>query len=495
MRPLSIVSVALKPFSRRHVADINIKHPAVLLKSTMTAFSPADIVSIRNKLLAWYDQHHRVLPWRRNEHSKRVLGESNLPAEALPAPSDLSQQDFMYYVWVCEVMSQQTQVPRVVQYFNKWIKRWPTVEALSKASVEEVNEMWAGLGYYRRARYLLDGAKHVQDKLGGLFPLTSLELQKIPGVGEYTGNAMASIAGGEARAVVDGNVIRVLARLLRLTENPKSSQGSKLYASLAQTLLDTSRPGDFNQAMMELGAMVCTPQQPRCPACPIRQQCTACLAVEDFAAGGGDPEAEDAPRVTAYPVKVEKAKRRKECTAVCVVELRTAGNNGEADGPKTKKRQESTSGVTASEGDRTYLLVQRPAAGLLAGLWEFPSAAVENEAGASGRRRAVDSQLDTLFGEDGWRGLVVERKSLGSVVHIFSHIRMTMHVERLLLQADRVPLGRSGLTDVPATKWVSHQGMGDEGLSSGVRKVFSLVVSSDGKAKKGIKRFLASSKT
>jgi hypothetical protein len=154
-------------------------------------FTDGEVLEARDALLAWYDRSHRVLPWRRNPHSKRGDGsDANGSGDASgsgvkPAPADLAPQAFAYRVWVSEIMLQQTQVATVIPYFERWLARWPTVAALAAASQDDVNQVWAGLGYYRRARYLLDGAKHVADKLGGSFPTTAEGLRAIPGVGPY----------------------------------------------------------------------------------------------------------------------------------------------------------------------------------------------------------------------------------------------------------------------------------------------------------------------
>ncbi|KAK9809860.1 hypothetical protein WJX72_000467 [[Myrmecia] bisecta] len=351
----------------------------VLPKVDETAsFTSEEVVQIRRNLLDWYDRNHRILPWRRNKHSKREA--SARDGEGNPgAPLDLPDQQFIYYVWVCEVMSQQTQVPRAAAYFKRWIAKWPTVQALAAASQDEVNEVWAGLGYYRRARFLLEGAQYIQRDLGGAFPTTSQELQKIPGVGAYTGNAMASIACNQPVAVVDANVVRVLARLRRLSADPRSGASVKLHALLANALVDPDRPGDFNQAMMELGATVCTVHQPpTCQDCPIRNQCQAVAVVEQFVSDGGDRAAPRAPTVVQYPSKVEKAQRREELVAVCVVELKPA--SGKAGVPSQ------------------YLLVQRPETGLLAGLWEFPSRAVDAGSTAKQCSQALDMYLHETLG-------------------------------------------------------------------------------------------------
>ena len=233
---------------------------------------------MRSALLSWYDQNHRILPWRRNVHSRLSPETVEKAAKEgqLPAPADLPIDQFIYYVWVCEIMSQQTQVARAAEYHRKWIAKWPDVTSLAAATQEEVNEMWAGLGYYRRARFLLDGAKYIVNDLGGHFPQTAKELMKIPGVGAYTSNAIASIACGEQVAVVDGNVIRVMSRLRQLGGDPRSAAMTKLFADVAQQALDPERPGDFNQAVMELGATVCVPNtQPSCKVCPVRDWCSA----------------------------------------------------------------------------------------------------------------------------------------------------------------------------------------------------------------------------
>lgn len=189
-------------------------------------------------------------------------------------------------------MSQQTQLARVVEYFGRWVARWPSVGALAAATQEEVNELWAGLGYYRRARYLLEGARHVRDACGGAFPTSAEGLRAVPGVGPYTAAAIASNACGERVPVVDGNVVRVLTRLRAWAGPPPTLQGR--IEAAAGALLCPDRPGDFNQALMELGATVCVPNtEPRCGACPLAQWCAA---LELQAAGKGS--------VADYPTKV-----------------------------------------------------------------------------------------------------------------------------------------------------------------------------------------------
>jgi A/G-specific adenine glycosylase len=200
-------------------------------------------VLIRAKLLAWYDAHARDLPWR----------ESRDP----------------YRVWVSEIMLQQTRVAAVIEHYHEFLRRFPTVQKLASAREASVLAAWSGLGYYRRARMLHAAAKVVAREGGSKFPETTAEWRTLPGVGRYTAAAIASIAFGEAAAVVDGNVERVLQRI-----TGTMISGEQVWQR-AESLLDRNRPGDFNQAMMELGATVCTPRAPACLTCPLVEMCVA----------------------------------------------------------------------------------------------------------------------------------------------------------------------------------------------------------------------------
>jgi A/G-specific adenine glycosylase len=195
----------------------------------------------RRRLLAWYDAHARDLPWRKSRDP--------------------------YRVWVSEIMLQQTRVAAVIEHYHEFLSRFPTLEKLAGAREASVLAAWSGLGYYRRARMLHAAAKVVVRELDGKFPDTAEELRELPGIGRYTAAAIASIAFGEPVAVVDGNVERVLERL----GGERLSQGATWQT--AEELLDQKRPGDFNQAMMELGATVCTPRAPACLTCPVVEFC------------------------------------------------------------------------------------------------------------------------------------------------------------------------------------------------------------------------------
>ena len=207
----------------------------------------AAVATIRRRLLDWYARSQRDLPWRKNKDP--------------------------YRVWVSEVMLQQTTAKTVLPYYEAFLARFPTVQALGAAGEEQVLAAWSGLGYYHRARNLHRGARHVAQHHAGRFPKLLEAAMAVPGVGLYTASAVLSIAHGQPLPVVDGNVRRVLARLLVLRGPEWRSDGP--YYNKAQALLDPGAPGDWNQAVMELGALVCTPRNPSCAACPLHAQCGA----------------------------------------------------------------------------------------------------------------------------------------------------------------------------------------------------------------------------
>ena len=211
---------------------------------------------ISRDLLKWYEVNRRDLPWRRN-----------------PEP---------YRVWVSEIMLQQTRVETVIPYFERFLGRFPTLAGLAAASEDEVLTLWSGLGYYRRARSLLLGAKTVVEHHDGVFPRSYEAALEIPGVGPYTAAAILSIAYDEPWPVLDGNVERVLTRILRLADNPRRAATKKLLKETARNWMPRGKASSFNQAMMELGALICLPASPNCTACPVHKACGA--------AKHGDPE-------------------------------------------------------------------------------------------------------------------------------------------------------------------------------------------------------------
>jgi A/G-specific adenine glycosylase len=198
------------------------------------------------QLLHWYRRNRRDLPWRRTQDP--------------------------YAIWISEIMLQQTTVEAVIPYYERFLKRFPTVLDLAKADLEDVLKLWSGLGYYSRARNLHKAAGMIRD---GAIPDTVEGLQKLPGIGRYTAGAIASIAFGKRAPIVDGNVIRVLSRLFAISEDPKSTVGRKIFWKKAEEVLPHKHCGDFNQALMELGATVCSPENPTCLLCPVTTDCRA----------------------------------------------------------------------------------------------------------------------------------------------------------------------------------------------------------------------------
>ncbi|KAJ9548808.1 hypothetical protein OSB04_021351 [Centaurea solstitialis] len=383
-----------------------------------------EVGGIRASLLKWYDANKRDLPWRRINHDDDGDDETERDRKA-------------YGVWVSEIMLQQTRVQTVISYFNRWMEKWPTVHHLAQASIEEVNEMWAGLGYYRRARFLLEGAKMIVEE-GGQFPRSVNDLRKVKGIGEYTAGAIASIAFNEAVPVVDGNVVRVIARLKTISANPKDTATVKNIWRLAGQLVDLDRPGDFNQALMELGATLCTPLSPSCSSCPVSAQCGAL----------SESKRNPSMLVTDYPTKVAKVRQRHDFSAISVVEI-----------------------LEGEEGGSEFLLVKRPEEGLLAGLWEFPSVSLDGEADVVTRRQAIDDFLKSSFGLSSCN--VVEREEVGEYVHIFTHIRLKMYIELLVLRSRDVH--RKKAKGVTSYKYVDTKTLASMGLSTGVRKAYNMV--------------------
>jgi A/G-specific adenine glycosylase len=328
------------------------------------------------RLLAWYDRHRRRLPWRA------------LPGEAADP----------YRVWLSEVMLQQTTVTAVAPYFAKFLARFPTVAALAAADIDEVFKLWAGLGYYARARHLHACAKAVVARHGGAFPATETELAELPGVGPYTAAAVAAIAFDRPASPVDGNVERVVARLYAIEDALPAAKPT--IRALAEGLRPPRRPGDFAQAMMDLGATICTPKNPACALCPFTDGCAARRR--------GDPE--------TFPRKAKKREGKLRRGAAFVA-LRADG----------------------------HLLVRtRPARGLLAGMTEVPTTeflADFDETGA----------LDAAPGFGAGRGARATRwrRLPGVVTHVFTHFPLELLVFRA--EAPAAAVAPDGMRWIAAT--------------------------------------------
>ena len=319
----------------------------------MTARVPtATAKAVARTLLGWYDQHRRDLPWRRTRDP--------------------------YSVWVSEMMLQQTQVATVRGYYERWMHRFPTVDALASAREEDVLHAWQGLGYYSRARNLWRGARAVVAEHGGKVPRTVEALRTLPGVGPYSAGAIASIAHGERAAIVDGNVVRVLCRFFGLRGDPtRGALKAELWA-LAGALVPSDRPGDFNQAMMELGATVCVPRKPACDGCALASRCVA----HAEGTAGELPELPKRTATIAVPRAAALVWRRGKVLAIQV--------------PDSAARW--------------------------AGMWQFPNADVtRSETAAATAARAVHEAV-------GLR--VTPRDKVLTVRHSVTHHRITLDVYR-----------------------------------------------------------------
>ncbi|GIV58503.1 MAG: A/G-specific adenine glycosylase [Rhodothermaceae bacterium] len=332
----------------------------------------------RRDLIAWFEAVARDLPWRRTRDP--------------------------YRIWLSEVMLQQTRVEQARPYYERFVVAFPDVEALARADLDEVLRLWEGLGYYTRARSLHRAARMIVDAFDGRFPDTYEAARRLPGVGPYTAAAVLSLAYGRPHAVLDGNVARVLARVFTIPDDVKATATRRLLQALADALLDPERPGPFNEAMMELGATVCTPAAPRCPACPLRPLCGA------FAEGRPD----------AYPVATKKAPVPHYDVAV---------------------------GLVFDEHGRV-LIQRRPADGLLGGLWEFPGGKREpGEPLEATCRRELREEL----------GIEVDVGPLfHRLAHAYSHFRITLHAFPCRLRAG-TPASRQG----EPVRWVPVEALGE----------------------------------
>ncbi len=326
------------------------------------SFSP-----LQDKLLNWYRKNKRTLPWR-----------DSLRIDA-------------YAVWVSEIMLQQTRVETVIPYFERWMRLFPTVQALAKSSEHDVLNAWEGLGYYSRARNLYKAAKVVVSEHGGELPNELEKLIKLPGIGRYTAGAITSIAFGADEPALDGNLKRVYARLFDVTEPVDSPRGGKLLWEIARQNLPKGRAGDFNQALMDLGSAICLPKNPRCLLCPLMEMCKA--------RENGTQE--------LRPVKKPK---------------------------KSVPHYVHAAGVIMRRGK--VLLSQRPSRGLLGGMWEFPNGRVDGDPAG---------ELPKVLGS-GYSLKVQRKEALCVVQHAYTHFKVTVHAFRCDLL---------GMSDTQNLKWVA----------------------------------------
>ena len=291
-------------------------------------------------LLLWYDGARRPLPWR-GSHDP-------------------------YTIWISEVMCQQTRVATVEGYFARWMDAFPTVHSLANASEDDVFRLWQGLGYYSRARNLLRAARQVVDDHAGVFPTNAADLRSLPGIGRYTAAAIASIAYDEPIGVVDGNVLRVLARYYAIHDDIRLAKNLEQFWRLSDDAVHPHTPGDSNQALMELGATVCTPRSPACDACPLS---ATCVATRDGLAA-------------SLPYK----------------------------SPKKPARHEHRFAYRIERADGSMLLARNPSGSLLGGMWQFPMVPATEDP-ETAFASATGSALENVV-------------TYPPIRHVFSHIRM-----------------------------------------------------------------------
>ncbi len=305
--------------------------------------------AIRENLLGWFGMVARDLPWRRTKDP--------------------------YRIWLSEVMLQQTRVAQAKPYYERFIEKYPDVKALAEAKLDHVLREWEGLGYYARARNMHRAAQMIVKEQGGAFPIDREQMLALPGVGDYTANAVLSIANGLPLAVVDGNVSRVLSRVFEFGGDPKTSSGRRAVQELANDLIDRSDPGTFNEAIMELGATICLPKSPECSRCPVVADCGA-------HANG---------TIDQYPYKSKKNSVPTYEAAVAVIH----------------------------DAVGRIFIQRRPEEGLLGGLWEFPGGKLEN--GETPRQACLREVREEV-------GIEIEiSEELPLVRHAYTHFRVTIH--------------------------------------------------------------------
>ncbi len=330
-------------------------------KKLWEAWSPEEVQQFQMDFLDWYQKEKRNLPWRYNQDP--------------------------YRVWISEIMLQQTRVDTVIDYYYRFMEAFPTIADLAKAPEDKLLKIWEGLGYYSRARNLQAAAKQILNEFGGQFPDTIDDIRSLKGIGPYTAGAIGSISFKLSEPAIDGNVMRVVSRLFCIEADIAKASSRKVFDEAMRKIISHEEPGDFNQAMMDLGSSICTPKAPKCEVCPIQ---AFCLAFKE-------------QRQTEFPVKSKKLKPKDVYYVAGVIE-----NN-----------------------QQEFLLQQRPESGLLASMWLFPLEEISMEKFTelkssyteelnlfSSELVAEDSPI--IFSND---PVVWQKKILGEVTHVFSHLR------------------------------------------------------------------------
>ncbi len=347
-------------------------------------------------LLDWYANNARDLPWR---------------GHCDP-----------YAIWVSEIMLQQTRVETVIPYFERWMQRFPTIAALAAADQQDVLAVWEGLGYYSRARNLHKAAGVVVDQHGGVLPSDVTALRRLPGIGRYSAGAIASIAFGQDEPALDGNIRRVLARYFDVSEPARATSGERRLWALAAMHLPTGRAADYNQAIMDLGATICTARAPDCPRCPLREGCRArLLGVQE-----------------ERPVLTKKTSQPHHIVTAAVI------------------RQ-----------DGRILIAQRPARGLLGGMWEFPGGKLQpGEDLPTCLQREIREELGAQIMVGG---------RLGVYQHAYTHFRVTLHAFECSLKGASLPQPR----EHAGLRWVIPAQLVDYPMGKIDRRIATHIIESE----------------
>ncbi|MFC4652811.1 A/G-specific adenine glycosylase [Lactococcus nasutitermitis] len=345
------------------------------------------ISSFQKDILNWYDKNKKALPWRETKNP--------------------------YMIWISEIMSQQTQVETVMPYYSRFIAKYPNLKALAEANDEELLKLWEGLGYYSRARNLKIAAGQIVSTFDSIFPNQLSDILSLKGIGPYTAAAISSISFNLAEPAIDGNLLRVTSRLFELDDDISKASSRKIFDEKLRLLISQHRPGDFNQALMDLGSMICSPKAPLCEECPIQKYC----------------DAYQHQTQENFPVKTKKLKQKPVYYQAFALEL-----NGK------------------------YLMIQRPETGLLANMWTFPMIEVEDKE----NKVQIPAEL---------RQQVVKTEVVGEITHVFSHLKWYVTVIKCQLATDIV----QEVAPLSKQEWISKEDFKTTVFPKPQLKMFDLI--------------------
>ena len=356
----------------------------------ITMWEEEKITSFREKLLVWYDVHKRDLPWRRTQDP--------------------------YKIWISEIMLQHTRVDTVIPYYERFLDWFPTVADLAQAPEEKLLKAWEGLGYYSRVRNMQKAAQQIMENHGGVFPSSYEEISKLKGIGPYTAGAIASIAFGLPEPAVDGNVMRVLARLFEVDYDIGVPTNRKIFQAMMEILIDPARPGDFNQALMDLGSDIESPVNPRPEESPVKEFSAA------YQHGTMD----------RYPIKA----------------------------PKKKPVPVYLTAFIIKDSQGRYLLEKNEREGLLSGFWHFPLIEVESLSGNLGQLSLLDGKGEAernpeilSFEQDYDLAIDWQDRSYPIVQHVFSHRKWQVQIRYGLVKEGEQPASESTVWLTPEEFW------------------------------------------